>query len=181
MAHRYINYELVLSDASANVEPVTSLASAGASAPSQNEDSEANACSYGEAYRIAARGGPYVATTADYPQPSLYVRSRDSAVAHAFKCTQSAALACERDPQMLAVTTLRDPMGPARPPAVWPDRLRTCRWWMLQHRAAPCMAGALWPPTPARHLLHGHQGHLRRWRTQAHEPPCQAVLFVCLG
>ena len=57
---------------SASVEQVT-LVSAGAAAPKPNQDSDANACSYGETYREAVRGGPYVATTAAYPQPSIYV------------------------------------------------------------------------------------------------------------
>ncbi|KAK9792762.1 hypothetical protein WJX73_009655 [Symbiochloris irregularis] len=37
-----------------------------------NEDTDANQCSYGEAYRRAYRGGPYVGITANYPQSSIY-------------------------------------------------------------------------------------------------------------
>ena len=38
-----------------------------------NGDSDANACSYGETSRSAIRGGPWIATVADFPQSSLYV------------------------------------------------------------------------------------------------------------
>ena len=38
-----------------------------------NGDSDANACSYGETSRSAIRGGPWIATVADFPQSALYV------------------------------------------------------------------------------------------------------------
>ena len=41
-----------------------------------NEDTDANQCSYGFAYRNVYRGGPYMGITADYPQPSIYVRAQ---------------------------------------------------------------------------------------------------------
>lgn len=36
--------------------------------------STANQCAYGQTYRSSKRGGKYVATVADCPQPSIYVR-----------------------------------------------------------------------------------------------------------
>ena len=38
-----------------------------------NGDSDANQCSYGETSRTAIRGGPWIATVADFPQSSIYV------------------------------------------------------------------------------------------------------------
>jgi hypothetical protein len=32
-----------------------------------------NECAYGRTYRVARRGGDYIATHADYPEPSVYV------------------------------------------------------------------------------------------------------------
>lgn len=37
---------------------------------------QANQCSFGETYRKAKRGGQYIATVADIPQPSIYVSLR---------------------------------------------------------------------------------------------------------
>ncbi len=36
--------------------------------------SAANQCAYGPTYRSSKRGGQYIATVADCPQPSIYVR-----------------------------------------------------------------------------------------------------------
>ena len=72
---RVLVYQTVTMDEATNTEPTATLQPAGATAPQQSQDSDANACSYGETYRAAVRGGAYVATPADYPQPSLYVRS----------------------------------------------------------------------------------------------------------
>ena len=44
-----------------------------------NGDSDANACSYGETSRSAIRGGPWIATVADFPQSALYVSFTRSA------------------------------------------------------------------------------------------------------
>ena len=44
-----------------------------------NGDSDANACSYGETSRSAIRGGPWIATVADFPQSALYVSFMQSA------------------------------------------------------------------------------------------------------
>lgn len=52
----------------------TSLVSAGATAPQASLETGANQCSFStENYRAIKRGGAYVATIADLPQPSLYV------------------------------------------------------------------------------------------------------------
>lgn len=47
-----------------------------------NEDTDANQCSYGEAYRRAFRGGAYVGITASYPQSSIYVRALSLSGSH---------------------------------------------------------------------------------------------------
>ena len=68
-----VNFEQVEAAASQAREPVATLLAAGSTAVEANGDSDANVCSYAEAYRKAARGGAYVVIVADFPQPSLYV------------------------------------------------------------------------------------------------------------
>ena len=51
-----------------------------------NGDSDANQCSYGETSRAAKRGGPYIATVADFPQPSLYVSLPDKSNPALVRC-----------------------------------------------------------------------------------------------
>jgi hypothetical protein len=48
--------------------------------PQLDSDSDANQCAFGEMDRAALRGGPWIATVADFPQPSLYVRPRPSLI-----------------------------------------------------------------------------------------------------
>lgn len=94
---RVISYATVEADERANVEPTASLVSAGAIAPQQDLSTDANACSYGETYRLAVRGGAYIATPADYPQPSLYVSSITCTLLMpeaASSCGRLQALAC---------------------------------------------------------------------------------------
>ncbi|KAK9828955.1 hypothetical protein WJX72_003024 [[Myrmecia] bisecta] len=53
---------------------VTKLIPAGSTATVPNAAATANACSYSsEGNRDADRGGPYIATIADFPQPSIYI------------------------------------------------------------------------------------------------------------
>ena len=70
---RMVSFEQVEAAASQDREPIASLLAAGSTIIEANGESDANVCSYGEAYRRAARGGAYVVTVADFPQPSLYV------------------------------------------------------------------------------------------------------------
>ena len=68
---RVLNLTVFLSGAK---NTSTTLISAGATAPQASLESGANQCSYStENYRAIKRGGAYVATIADLPQPSLYV------------------------------------------------------------------------------------------------------------
>ncbi|KAK9807813.1 hypothetical protein WJX72_010109 [[Myrmecia] bisecta] len=60
--------------AAAGTDAVASLLSAGSQATPVNAGFTANACAYnGEGNRAADRGGPYIVTVADFPQPSIYV------------------------------------------------------------------------------------------------------------
>ena len=49
------------------------LVPAGAVAPALSLGSNANECSFAQVARDAVRGGPWIAVTADLPQPSIYV------------------------------------------------------------------------------------------------------------
>jgi len=53
----------------------THLVMAGAVAPLRSLASTANECSFASVSRAAKKGGGYVVTIADLPQPSLYVSS----------------------------------------------------------------------------------------------------------
>ena len=53
----------------------TNLLPAGAILPSANQATGANQCAFStENHRQTKRGGSFVATVADLPQPSIYVR-----------------------------------------------------------------------------------------------------------
>jgi hypothetical protein len=69
-----VNFTAVAAAAAAGQDASTSLIPAGAVAQTVNGDSGANQCSYGETSRVAKRGGDWIATVADFPQSSLYVR-----------------------------------------------------------------------------------------------------------
>lgn len=76
MTCRVLNLTVFLSGAK---NTSTSLISAGATAPEASLETGANQCSFStENYRAIKRGGAYVATVADLPQPSLYVSSSAS-------------------------------------------------------------------------------------------------------
>lgn len=52
----------------------TTLLPAGANLPAVNRATGANQCSFSTGtYRTARRGGAFVGTVADFPQPSIYV------------------------------------------------------------------------------------------------------------
>ncbi len=72
---RYVNFTAVEKDATSGYDAVATLIPAGAVAQTVNGDTGANQCSYGEVDRPAKRGGRWVATVADFPQSSLYVRA----------------------------------------------------------------------------------------------------------
>lgn len=71
---RVVNLTAVEQDAAMGTDAVAQLIPAGAVSQTPDMDTGANQCSYGETDRKAKRGGQWVATVADYPQPSLYVR-----------------------------------------------------------------------------------------------------------
>ena len=73
-ARRYVNLTAVEAAAKSGTDAEAALIPAGAVQPTKNTDTGANACSFGEVNRKAKRGGRWVATVADLPAPSLYVR-----------------------------------------------------------------------------------------------------------
>ncbi|KAL0017780.1 hypothetical protein WJX77_011291 [Trebouxia sp. C0004] len=71
---RYVTLPNIASNASHGLEGSATLLSAGAVKPVQAANgSTANQCSFGETYRTAVRGGPFIAMNADIPTPSLYI------------------------------------------------------------------------------------------------------------
>lgn len=65
----------IASNASHGLEGSATLLSAGAVQPVLAANgSTANQCSFGETYRTAVRGGPFIGVNADIPSASLYVR-----------------------------------------------------------------------------------------------------------
>ncbi|CAK0787274.1 hypothetical protein CVIRNUC_010492 [Coccomyxa viridis] len=80
----YINLGTLQGNATAGSDAQTTLIPAGAVAQTVNGDSDANACSYGETSRSAIRGGPWIATVADFPQSSLYVVTGANQTVHGY-------------------------------------------------------------------------------------------------
>lgn len=76
---RYVTLSNIQSNASRGLLGNTTFISAGAVRPSAAEDTDANQCSLGELYRIGKRGGPFIATNADIPTASVYVRPMHAA------------------------------------------------------------------------------------------------------
>lgn len=70
---RYVNFTAIQADAKQGTDATAAVIPAGAIAQTVNGESSANQCSYGETDRAAKRGGPWIATVADFPQSSLYV------------------------------------------------------------------------------------------------------------
>ncbi|CAL5229447.1 g12772 [Coccomyxa viridis] len=85
----FVSLATLQGNASANTDAQTTLISAGAVAQTVNGDSDANQCSYGESSRAAKRGGPWIATVADFPQPSLYIINAANQSVHGFVATAS--------------------------------------------------------------------------------------------
>ncbi|BDA42283.1 hypothetical protein COCOBI_03-1700 [Coccomyxa sp. Obi] len=80
----YVNFTAIQADAKQGTDATAMLIPAGAIAQTVNGDSDANQCSYGESDRAAKRGGPWVATVADFPQSSLYVVDGATQKVHGF-------------------------------------------------------------------------------------------------
>ena len=70
---RVVDFDTVEVSAEQDRSITAELLPAGAVYIAPSEDTDANQCSYGEAYRRAYRGGAFVAITASFPQPSIYV------------------------------------------------------------------------------------------------------------
>ncbi|KAK9902882.1 hypothetical protein WJX75_009728 [Coccomyxa subellipsoidea] len=81
---RVVNLTAVEQDAAMGTDAVAQLIPAGAVSQTPDMDTGANQCSYGETDRKAKRGGQWVATVADYPQPSLYVIDGATQTVHGF-------------------------------------------------------------------------------------------------
>lgn len=71
-----MDFTLVEESAEQDEAITADLLPAGSVYIAPNNDTDANQCSYGETYRRAYRGGAFVAITADFPQPSIYVSLR---------------------------------------------------------------------------------------------------------
>ncbi|KAL3150830.1 hypothetical protein ABBQ32_000588 [Trebouxia sp. C0010 RCD-2024] len=76
---RYVTLANIQSNASQGLLGNTTFIPAGAVKPSAAASTGANQCSFGELYRTAKRGGPFIAQPADIPTASVYFIDASSA------------------------------------------------------------------------------------------------------
>lgn len=82
---RYVTLANIQSNASQGLLGNTTFIPAGAVKPSAAASTGANQCSFGELYRTAKRGGPFIAQPADIPTASVYVSPAGRRMLFAFK------------------------------------------------------------------------------------------------